>query len=85
MEKNEKLNASAFKSHSSSLEKQKNSVSESNKTTNQTNGALKTSSNAEGKDLQKIRDLILSKKSTSSSADNEKANQSKFNQSPNLI
>lgn len=79
MEKKEKLNASAFKNHSSSLEKQKNSVSEINKTTNQTNSAVKTSSNTEGKDLQKIRDLILSKKSPSNSAKNEKADQSKLN------
>lgn len=75
MEKKEKLNPSAFKSHNSALEKQKNSNLEGIKPNNETKHSVKTTTNAEGKDLQKIRDLILAKKSTSSY--NEKANQSK--------
>lgn len=79
MEKNEKLNSSAFKNHSSTVEKQKNPTSESLKGSGGANVASKTSSNPEGKDLQKIRDLILAKKSTSSSGTYDKTNQSKKN------
>jgi hypothetical protein len=76
MEKNEKANPSAFRNHNPPIEKQKNSTSESHKPVNETNNSQKTSSNTEGKDLQKIRDLILAKKSTNPSDNKEKPNES---------
>jgi len=74
MEKNEKLNSSAFKNYNSTIEKQIIPALESTKITGDTNLIAKPTPSAEGKDLQKIRDLILAKKSISSSVNNDKSN-----------